>query len=90
MYCLLLTMVGLPMIAASALEGPVASVLGIAGLIWILAWAALGFRAVVSSSRMERREYQAGYTTLSGRGLGKYWQLDPKTGAVVRRPGEAP
>lgn len=85
-YCLLLTLPGLPFIAASAVVGSGGPPLGGAGLLWILAWAAIGFRAAVSSARRERQEFQAGYTTLSGRGLGKYWQLDPQTGAVLRRP----
>ena len=34
-----------------------------------------------------RRELAAGYTTLFGRAY-PYWQLDPKTGEVLRRPGE--
>ena len=33
------------------------------------------------------RELAAGYTTLPGRAY-DHWQLDPKTGAVLRRPGE--
>ena len=90
MYCLLLTLPALPLIGASALDWAPGALLGGVGLVWILALAAIGGRAVVSSARMERREYKAGYTTLSGRGLGKYWQLDPKTGAIVRPPLKNP
>jgi hypothetical protein len=47
----------------------------------------LGFRAAIRQNQAERRERDAGYTTLYGTWL-KLWQLDAKTGEVLRRPGE--
>lgn len=46
--------------------------------------------AIVASARgwgVSRQEFQAGYTTLYARYY-QYWQLDSKTGEVLRRPGE--
>ena len=36
----------------------------------------------------QRREKRAGYTTLFDEQFQELWLLDPRTGAVVRRPGE--
>jgi hypothetical protein len=48
-------------------------------------------RAAISEMRAEGRERAAGYTTLlRSRRYRNLWQLDPRTGGVVRRPGETP
>lgn len=51
----------------------------------------LGFSAWIVSAgylmmQAERREVRAGYTTLYSRRYRHLWQLDPRTGAVVRPP----
>ena len=43
--------------------------------------------ATIRKAGAVRRELAAGYTTLY-RQATDYWQLDPKTGEVLRRPGE--
>ena len=47
----------------------------------------LGVVAGLAESRAAMREVNACYTTLNNR-YAAYWQLDPKTGDVLRRPGE--
>jgi hypothetical protein len=47
-------------------------------------------RAAISEMRAEGRERAAGYTTLRSRRYRNLWRLDPKTGGVVRQPGETP
>ena len=49
---------------------------------------AIALRAFIGMYSATRQEQRAGYTTLVGRPYRRYWQLDPKTGAVIRRPGE--
>lgn len=56
-------------------------------LLVVLVLAGAGIRAGVLLANAMDREKEVGYTTLHGvhRDL---WQLDPKTGEVLRRPGE--
>jgi hypothetical protein len=42
---------------------------------------------VIKLRRVQENELYLGYTTLQGRWL-EYWQLEPKTGAIIRRPGD--
>jgi hypothetical protein len=56
-------------------------------VVLILLVAGLGFRSAIRQNQAVGRERDAGYTTLYGSWL-KLWQLDPKTGEVLRRPGE--
>lgn len=44
-------------------------------------------RAVLQGEQRSRLEHAAGYTTMFGGGY-RYWQLEPGTGKVLRRPGE--
>ena len=53
----------------------------------VLAGIAL-FRATLRVNAALRRERAAGYTTSYGDRYQHLWQLDPDSGAVVRRPGE--
>ena len=48
---------------------------------------AVGAWAFVNSNGAVLRERDAGYTTLYGMFI-HLWQLDPRTGEVLRRPGE--
>lgn len=62
----------------------------------IVAWTGTGFACAfatgiivgsISEGRATLREMAAGYTTVYDRHF-ELWQLAPRTGAVVRRPGE--
>lgn len=53
----------------------------------VLVFAAIGLWASLRTFGAIEREREAGYTTLHGRYF-ELWQLDPKTGEVLRRPGE--
>jgi hypothetical protein len=54
----------------------------------IFVWVVFGMiPTAVMHDRAMRRELRAGYTT-EFRGFHAYWQLDDKTGEVLRRPGE--
>jgi membrane protein implicated in regulation of membrane protease activity len=46
----------------------------------------VGFVSFVLSGSATASEYAAGYSTLTGRAYRHLWQLDAKTGAVVRPP----
>lgn len=74
-------------LASAVLDGAARYVadiaLGIAGLTAVL----LASRARWASLQMDRRESEAGYTTRCGSHQ-ELWQLEPRTGAVLRRPGE--
>ena len=74
--------------AAAVFDGPPRVVVVWALAIPGIAAAILSTRAWYASMRAEKREREAGYTTefdIAGKDL---WQLDPKTGIVLRRPGE--
>lgn len=53
--------------------------IGLVSLGWVL-------RAGLYLMQAERREVQAGYTTLYSARYRHLWQLDPRTGAVIRPP----
>ena len=82
-------------LVVSALAVVAASFLGFearAVLIAVLALPGMAGAVVSSQARMaelraRRREREAGYTTEFGEGR-DLWQLEPRTGAVLRRPGE--
>ena len=76
------------MVLGSILETPARQIVVFGSLLGLLVLCAFSIRAYVSESRAERREREAGYTTLWSSRYRDYWQLHPKTGAVVRRPGE--
>jgi hypothetical protein len=44
--------------------------------------------ATYRHTRRERQERRVGYTTTYESHYRDYWQLDPRTGEVLRRPGE--
>ena len=48
--------------------------------------AVVAIHAGIKQMGVEREERDAGYTTLYGRQYRRRWHLDPKTGAVIRRP----
>jgi hypothetical protein len=56
-------------------------------LIAAIASAILGLPSGLRGMDATRAEHAAGYTTLNGMEY-RYWQLEPKTGKVLRRPGE--
>ena len=60
-----------------AITGVIAFVVGACGTLFV----------IVKMTARQWIELAAGYTTLYGRAY-PYWQLDPKTGEVLRRPGE--
>lgn len=87
---LITTLLGLPVLVfgsyqAEAVRGPVVS----SGIIWLLFWLALAYRAQYLGFRATQREAAAGYTTKFDEYRHQLWHLDPKTGEVLRRPGEA-
>jgi hypothetical protein len=53
----------------------------------VLVFRACGLWAFHALAAAMARERDAGYTSLHGR-YWELWQLDPKTGEVLRRPGE--
>ena len=83
--------VGVPAVllmpVASGLPEPlrdtVLVVLGVCGI----AASAVGINAGFQNGRMEIAERDAGYTTQYGKRF-ELWQLEPRTGEVLRRPGE--
>jgi len=87
--CVFVALAGLVgMLVGSNVPGQVGSVIVVGSCAWTVFWGALCSRAGVGAIVVERRERAAGYTTLFAGQYRRYWQLDPKTGAVVRRPGE--
>jgi hypothetical protein len=84
-------LVGVP----AVLLMPVASmsgqpVRGLALPVLLLVAVAAGLVGLAAGIRLavaQRREWEAGYTTLHGQRF-DLWQLDPRDGAVLRRPGE--
>lgn len=83
-----LALPGLPFVLAGLLDSPIASLIADLGGASVIAWALIGTGAAAKSLVTGRREVKAGYTTLNGRGYRRFWQLDPKTGAAIRRPGK--
>jgi hypothetical protein len=75
------------MVVGSILAEPTREIVVLGALTGLLFFAFRGMRAGVSGIRAELRERQAGYTTLRNK-YRRLWQLDPATGAVIRRPGE--
>ena len=69
------------------LPEPVRSVVTTAALFGGLGAAAGSSSLSILAWRTARRERRAGYTTIYASYLDA-WQLDPKTGEVLRRPGE--
>jgi len=79
----------LPVIAlGSLLPQPARTIVIVAAVILVAACSVRAGRAAISEMRAEGRERGAGYTTLRSRRYRNLWRLDPKTGGVVRRPGE--
>lgn len=82
-----ITIVVVIALVGSALQQPVrGAVTGLLLVIGIVVTVA-AFAAALASLATSRRERAAGYTTLYGEKR-DLWQLDPTTGAVLRRPGE--
>ena len=86
------TVLVLPFLALGPLlSQPMRGVVIVAVVVLGLACCVRLARAAISEMRAEGRERAAGYTTLlRSRRYRNLWQLDPKTGGVVRRPGETP
>lgn len=74
--------------AASAAEPTRSALLGLALIVALGAGATMIFSGV-QWIRTEAREREDGCATQFGKHP-ELWQLDPKTGAVLRRPGEPP
>jgi hypothetical protein len=74
----------------SLLSQPVRGIVIVAFVVLLVACGVRGGRAAISQMRAEAHERAAGYTTLPAARYRNLWRLDPKTGGVVRRPGEAP
>ena len=74
-------------IGGSALSSTFGGVVVVVPLVLAIFLGIRSYRANVSSYRAIRREQGLGYTTLYGREYRRLWHLDPKTGAVIRRPG---
>jgi hypothetical protein len=87
-----LTLVGFGVIllvplGAAALPDSVRQVEVAAALAGALVTWSAAFVAAIREGRVAMKERKAGYTTLYGMHY-EYWQLDPRTGAVLRRPGD--
>jgi hypothetical protein len=76
----------LAMAPSPFLHGSIRGDLVLVAVIGVLTFGARALRAAVRSARVEGQEKKAGYPTLQGRKYQRYWQLDPRTGSVVRRP----
>jgi hypothetical protein len=76
----------LAMAPSPFLPGSIRGDLVLVAVIGVLTFGARALRAAVRSARVEGQEKKAGYPTLQGRKYQRYWQLDPRTGSVVRRP----
>lgn len=74
------------MVVGSQLDLAARQVVVLLALAGVLAFAARAAHAGIRLSPAARRERAAGYTTLFSRRYQDLWQLDPHTGAVVRRP----
>lgn len=72
---------------ASGLGGPARDDLLTLLLVVGVSAAVVGLIASIGMSQMDAAEHRAGYTTSYGKWF-SLWQLDPKTGEVLRRPGE--
>jgi hypothetical protein len=77
------------MVAGSQLDALARQIVVLMALAGLLALAARAAHAGIRLSPAARQERAAGYTTLSSRRYQDLWQLDPHTGAVVRRPNAA-
>jgi hypothetical protein len=69
------------------LAGPLSAFAVVCGLLLSLWITITAIRAALEIGRAERLEREAGYTTLFGKHY-DLWQLDDRTGEVLRRPGE--
>jgi hypothetical protein len=76
------------MVIGSTLDPPVRPTVVIAAFVGLLVSGVIGTRTYLLEMGAEHRERDAGYTTLLSRRYRDYWQLDPRSGVVVRRPGE--
>ena len=88
---LITTVLVLPFLALGPLlSHPMRGIVIVAVVVLGLACCVRLARAALSQMRAEARERAAGYTTLRVARYRNLWRLDPKTGGVVRRPGETP
>ena len=82
---------GIPLVALLAvgagLSQPSKDVVMIGCLVAVFVLGASGLRAFARSNEAILAERDAGYTTLYGMFI-HLWQLDHRTGEVLRRPGE--
>jgi len=81
--------VGSPLLMtmSALVQSPLREVVIAVCLVLSLTFCAALLRVAFAVSAAAVRERKAGYTTLYGRYYA-YWQLDHKTGEVLRRPGE--
>ena len=88
---LITTVLVLPFIGlGSLLSQPMRGIVIVAFVVVLVVCGVRASRAAISEMRTEGRERAAGYTTLRVARYRNLWRLDPKTGGVVRRPGETP
>ena len=76
------------MVVGSILPTPARQIVVLISLFGLVVLCVVALHGYLSQSRAEHREREAGYTTLWASRYRDYWQLHPKTGAVIRRPGE--
>jgi hypothetical protein len=74
------------MFVGSYADPALRQVLILGAIVGIVVLSIVGLHAAWHEFSAERAEKDAGYTTLFGRRYRRYWHLDPKTGAVIRRP----
>lgn len=68
------------------LEGPPRHAIIVVGVVVAILFGAYVLIAGILMAQAERREVSAGYTTLYSGRYRHLWQLDPRTGAVIRPP----
>lgn len=82
-----ITMMVLMALGLSVSPPPIDAVAITIGIVGVVCSGAIMSIAGVRGGLMEARERKAGYTTTFGRAF-EYWQLEPDTGDVLRRPEE--
>ena len=76
-----------PIVVGAAVAQPLRDIVMSGAFLAIVGIGAVGIRAFVRFNSVTLEERDAGYTTLYGM-FRHLWQLDHRTGEVLRRPGE--
>jgi hypothetical protein len=76
------------MVVGSLLDQPFRPIVVLLALSGVITFAVKGIREYLAEIGVERDEHGVGYTTLRRSRYRDLWQLDPRTGTVLRRPGE--